>query len=73
MVLNPDSSSTSVQTSLRVRAQPIGVNYSHHNLVEEVQIMRGTHHPAIVKLVSFSESLEHYFLVLERKICFPVH
>lgn len=27
--------------------------------------MRGTHHPAIVKLVSFSESLEHYFLVLE--------
>ncbi|KAK0191251.1 kinase-like domain-containing protein [Armillaria mellea] len=33
--------------------------------VTEVQIMRGTHHPAIVKLVSFSESPEHYFLVLE--------
>jgi serine/threonine protein kinase len=27
--------------------------------------MRGTHHPAIVKLLSFSESPEHYFLVLE--------
>ncbi|KAK0206251.1 kinase-like domain-containing protein [Desarmillaria ectypa] len=35
------------------------------NILKEVQIMRGTHHPAIVKLVSFSESLEHYFLVLE--------
>lgn len=27
--------------------------------------MRGTNHPSIVKLYSFSESLEHYFLVLE--------
>lgn len=27
--------------------------------------MRGTHHPSIVKLISFSESQEHYFLVLE--------
>ena len=27
--------------------------------------MRGTHHPSIVKLISFSESPEHYFLVLE--------
>lgn len=33
--------------------------------ISEVQIMRGTHHPSIVKLISFSESLEHYFLVLE--------
>ncbi|KAK0498485.1 kinase-like domain-containing protein [Armillaria luteobubalina] len=33
--------------------------------ISRVQIMRGTHHPAIVKLVSFSESPEHYFLVLE--------
>lgn len=29
--------------------------------------MRGTHHPSIVKLLSFSESQEHYFLVLECK------
>ncbi|KAF8996279.1 Pkinase-domain-containing protein [Hymenopellis radicata] len=35
------------------------------NILKEVQIMRGTHHPSIVKLVSFSESIEHYFLVLE--------
>lgn len=28
--------------------------------------MRGTNHPSIVKLYSFSESPEHYFLVLER-------
>ncbi|KAJ4472318.1 kinase-like domain-containing protein [Lentinula aciculospora] len=35
------------------------------NILKEVQIMRGTHHPAIVKLISFSESQEHYFLVLE--------
>jgi hypothetical protein len=28
--------------------------------------MRGTSHPSIVKLISFSEALEHYFLVLER-------
>ncbi|KAI6035237.1 kinase-like domain-containing protein, partial [Pisolithus orientalis] len=31
----------------------------------EVQIMRGINHPSIVKLLSFSESPEHYFLVLE--------
>ncbi|KAJ3853005.1 kinase-like domain-containing protein [Lentinula lateritia] len=35
------------------------------NILKEVQIMRGTHHPSIVKLISFSESQEHYFLVLE--------
>uniref|UniRef100_A0A0W0FCL0 Protein kinase domain-containing protein n=1 Tax=Moniliophthora roreri TaxID=221103 RepID=A0A0W0FCL0_MONRR len=35
------------------------------NILKEVQIMRGVHHPSIVKLISFSESPEHYFLVLE--------
>ncbi|KAF5387803.1 hypothetical protein D9615_000239 [Tricholomella constricta] len=35
------------------------------NILKEVQIMRGTHHPSIIKLISFSESSEHYFLVLE--------
>ncbi|KIY49564.1 Pkinase-domain-containing protein [Fistulina hepatica ATCC 64428] len=30
-----------------------------------VQIMRGTIHPSIIKLTSFAESIEHYFLVLE--------
>ncbi|KAI6105718.1 kinase-like domain-containing protein [Pisolithus sp. B1] len=35
------------------------------NILKEVQIMRGVNHPSIVKLLSFSESLEHYFLVLE--------
>lgn len=29
--------------------------------------MRGINHPSIVKLLSFSESNEHYFLVLECK------
>ncbi len=28
--------------------------------------MRGTNHQNIIKLISFSESDEHYFLVLER-------
>ncbi|KAF7301412.1 Protein kinase domain-containing protein [Mycena indigotica] len=35
------------------------------NILKEVQIMRGTNHPSVVKLISFSESEEHYFLVLE--------
>ncbi|KAG9014943.1 hypothetical protein FRB94_007015 [Tulasnella sp. JGI-2019a] len=35
------------------------------NILKEVQIMRGIDHPSIVKLISFSESQEHYFLVLE--------
>ncbi|KAJ3501352.1 hypothetical protein NLJ89_g9373 [Agrocybe chaxingu] len=35
------------------------------NILKEVQIMRGTSHPSIVKLYSFSESEEHYFLVME--------
>jgi len=29
--------------------------------------MRGTNHPNIVKLISFSESDEYYYLVLERE------
>jgi serine/threonine protein kinase len=37
------------------------------NILKEVQIMRGTNHPNIIKLISFSESDEHYFLVLECK------
>jgi len=35
------------------------------NILKEVQIMRGINHPGIVKLISFFESDEHYFLVLE--------
>jgi serine/threonine protein kinase len=35
------------------------------NIMKEVQIMRGTNHPSIVKLISFSESPEYYFLVME--------
>ncbi|KAL4081744.1 kinase-like domain-containing protein [Scleroderma yunnanense] len=35
------------------------------NILKEVQIMRGINHPSIVKLLSFSESPEYYFLVLE--------
>ncbi|KZT12688.1 Pkinase-domain-containing protein [Laetiporus sulphureus 93-53] len=35
------------------------------NILKEVQIMRGTSHPSIVKLYAFFESPEHYFLVLE--------
>ncbi|THH33804.1 hypothetical protein EUX98_g444 [Antrodiella citrinella] len=35
------------------------------NILKEVQIMRGVNHPAVIKLLSFSESEEHYFLVLE--------
>lgn len=34
----------------------------------EVQIMRNINHPNIVKLISFSESTEHYFLVMECKL-----
>jgi hypothetical protein len=29
--------------------------------------MRGVDHPNIIKLIQFSESEEHYFLVLERE------
>ncbi|KAG0705506.1 kinase-like domain-containing protein [Suillus ampliporus] len=35
------------------------------NILKEVQIMRATNHPSIVKLISFSESPEYYFLVME--------
>ncbi|QRV73085.1 Serine/threonine-protein kinase [Ceratobasidium sp. AG-Ba] len=35
------------------------------NILKEVSIMRGLNHQSIVKLISFSESDEHYFLVLE--------
>ena len=34
--------------------------------------MRGTNHPSIVKLFSFSESPEHYFLVMERTCASPM-
>ncbi|KAH7100655.1 Pkinase-domain-containing protein [Auriculariales sp. MPI-PUGE-AT-0066] len=35
------------------------------NILKEVQIMRGTNHTNVVKLISFSESDEYYYLVLE--------
>ncbi|KAF5363580.1 hypothetical protein D9756_000543 [Leucocoprinus leucothites] len=35
------------------------------NILKEVQIMRGTNHPSIVKLHDFFESPEHYFLIME--------
>ncbi|KAF8968419.1 hypothetical protein BGZ46_010882 [Entomortierella lignicola] len=35
------------------------------NILKEVQIMRQLKHPGIVELYDFSESDEHYFLVLE--------
>ncbi|CAE6395759.1 unnamed protein product [Rhizoctonia solani] len=35
------------------------------NILKEVSIMRGLNHQSIVKLLSFSESDEHFFLVLE--------
>jgi len=35
------------------------------NILKEVQIMRGINHPSIIKLLSFSESPEHFFLILE--------
>ncbi|KAG8724878.1 hypothetical protein FRC12_024261 [Ceratobasidium sp. 428] len=35
------------------------------NILKEVSIMRGLNHQSIVKLISFTESDEHYFLVLE--------
>jgi len=35
------------------------------NILKEVQIMRGITHPSIIKLLSFSESPDHFFLVLE--------
>lgn len=35
------------------------------NILKEVSIMRTLNHPNIVKLISFTESKEHYFLVLE--------
>lgn len=35
------------------------------SVLKEVQIMRTINHPSIVKLLSFKETPEHYFLVLE--------
>lgn len=40
-------------------------NLQRANILKEVQIMRGLDHPGIVQLVSFTESNQHYFLVLE--------
>lgn len=35
------------------------------NILKEVQIMRGLRHGGIIELLAFTESKEHYFLVLE--------
>lgn len=65
----------SVQTFSRVSAMPhrTVVQLLTH-VVPEVQIMRGINHPSIVKLLSFFESAEHYFLVLEcKRLSLPLH
>ncbi|GAA97428.1 hypothetical protein E5Q_04106 [Mixia osmundae IAM 14324] len=40
-------------------------NNQRANILKEVQIMRGLRHDGIVELISFTESKEHYYLVLE--------
>ncbi|KAG0323953.1 hypothetical protein BG000_002408 [Podila horticola] len=40
-------------------------SHQRANILKEVQIMRQLKHPGIVELYEFSESNEHYFLVLE--------
>jgi serine/threonine-protein kinase RCK2 len=35
------------------------------NILKEVQIMRQMDHPNVVRLISFSESSQHYYIVLE--------
>jgi len=35
------------------------------NILKEVQIMRGTSNSSVIKLISFIESPDHYFLILE--------
>jgi serine/threonine protein kinase len=43
------------------------LEFQRANILKEVQIMRGIDHPSIVKLLGFTESDEHYFLILERE------
>lgn len=57
---------SSVQIFLKVRSICPMTSMNSYWLAE-VQIMRGMNHPSIVKLISFSESSDYYFLVLERK------
>ncbi|OZJ06806.1 hypothetical protein BZG36_00102 [Bifiguratus adelaidae] len=47
-----------------VRKHELNAN-QRANVLKEVQIMRGLRHPAILQLISFSESKDYYHLVLE--------
>jgi serine/threonine protein kinase len=54
----------------------VGLTVSHSpklTFFTEVQIMRQINHPSVVKLISFSESDEYYFLVLERESIFHAY
>jgi serine/threonine protein kinase len=50
----------------------LGFAFQRANILKEVSIMRGLNHQSIIKLLSFTESDEHYFLVLERESAFAL-
>ncbi|KAJ2961893.1 hypothetical protein NQZ79_g2884 [Umbelopsis isabellina] len=65
VVTKPDKSVAESQRHLHPKMKKRPKATERANILKEVQIMRGINHPNVIRLISFSESADYYYLVLE--------
>ncbi|KAG2188128.1 hypothetical protein INT44_000879 [Umbelopsis vinacea] len=65
VVTKPDKNAAESQRHLHPKMKKRPKATERANILKEVQIMRSIHHDNVIRLISFSESDDYYYLVLE--------